>query len=190
MRKLLLVLLFVLMVVPASSYVPLPGTFIDWPYNYYTGWIEYSDNVYNTTNRLTIGTTTVNFSMTDYSVRSQEAPITISPDQWFNGTHLLADKAGNSYLYRWRYKAEPQFGNTYCQAFYNIGGAVGQLPMRTITFPKGQNVEQIGTFTNIEYTLDTWYQNGAYIQMECSNDVEFWDIELTVERLHVGRGVY
>lgn len=155
-----------------------------------TGWIEYSDLTYTDSNRLTIGTTLQNFSMTNISLRQADKPTDVVWNDWFNGTHVLSDAAGSSYVYKWRYKAEPQAVNAYCEAFWNIGGAVGQLPLRLITFPKGNGVEQIGTFTNIEYTLDTWYQNGALIQIQCSDNVEFWDIELTIERLHIGRGVY
>lgn len=158
--------------------------------NQQSGWIEYSDNVYNDTNRLTVGTTMVNFSMTDYTTREKELPVGITNLTWFNGTHLLTDNTGNSFLYRWRYKAEPQGVSLYCETFYYIGGSVGQLPMRQFTFPKGSGITQIGTFTNVEYTLDTWAQNGALIQIQCSGDVEFWDMELTIEKLHDGRGIY
>lgn len=162
----------------------------DYPPNYYTGWIEYSSQDYNDTNRLTVSNSLENFSMVSYFVRDKEAPININSSTWFNGTHIKTDSVGSGFIYRWRYKAEPQSNNAYCEAFYNIGGSVGQLPMRLITFPKGIGVEQIGTFTNAEYTLDTWANNGALVQIQCNSDVEFWDIELTIERTHLGRGDY
>lgn len=155
------------------------------------GWVEYIDNVYNNTNRLTISNTLVKFSMVNYTTREKELPKGITNLTWFNGTHILTDRAGNSFLYRWRYSAEPQGVNAYCEAFYNINGTVGQLPMRLITFPKGNGIEQTGTFTNIEYTLNTWYENGAEIQIICPiADVQFWDIEFTIERNYKGRGIY
>lgn len=155
------------------------------------GWIEYSEETYTSSNRLTIGSDLVNFSMTNVTTHQLELPIGITNTTWFNGTRILTDRVGNSYLYRWRYSAEPQGANAYCEAFYNIEGNVGQLPMRLLTFPKGNGVEQIGTFTNVEYTLDTWFENGALIQIHCPvADVEFWDIELTIERLYKGRGTY
>lgn len=155
------------------------------------GWIEYIDNDYNTSNRLTIGATLMNFSMSNYSVRDKELPNGVYDDTWFNGTHILTDKAGNSFIIRWRYSSEPQGANAYCEAFFNIGNPVGQLPLRLITFPKGNGIEQIGTFTNVEYTLDTWLQNGAFVQIQCPvADVEFWDIQLTIERTYIGKGVY
>ena len=154
------------------------------------GWIEYIDQTYNTTNRLTIGTTLSNFSMASYTTRQQELPNGINNLTWFNGTHILTDKAGNSYLYKFRYSAEPQGNNLYCEIFLNIGGSVGQLPFRLLTFPKGVGVEQIGSFTNVEYTLNTWYDNGAVIQVQCNGNVELWDIEFTIQKNHDGVGEY
>lgn len=153
------------------------------------GWIEYSDTTYNNTNRLTIGNTLQNFSMSTYTTREEELPIGLNNLSWFNGTHLLTDKAGNTFLYRWRFKAEPQVANAYCEIYYKLDGIV--LPARQISFPRGINVEQIGAFTNLEYALDEWYTNGAQVQIECPRgDVELWDIELTIQRLHIGKGVY
>lgn len=166
------------------------GSLISDPVVDETGWVEFIDGVYNSSNRLVVGSTLVNFSMDDYSVRSQELPTGVTVGDWFNGTHILTNRAGSSFIYRWRYSAEPQSVNTYCQIFYDIGGSVGQLPARLITFPKGVGIEQIGTFTNLEYTLDTWVVNGAVPQIVCNNDVEFWDIQFTIESVHIGRGVY
>lgn len=200
MKNKLLILIPLLFLISACTYdvvgdthvfennVNITGT-ISYNASCDSGWIEYIDTIYNDSNRLTINNL-VNFSMVNYSIRQSELPCDVNNDTWFNGTHVLTDRAGNAFIYRWRYSASPVSGNPYCQAYWNIGGNVGQLPMRLLTFPKGAANTQIGTFTNTEYTLDTWYQNGALVQIECTNDVEFWDIEFTIERTHKGRGDY
>ena len=45
----------------------------------------------------------------------------------------------------------------------DIGGAVGSLYPRLITFPKGNGVARQVTFTVAVYTLDTWEINGAEV---------------------------
>lgn len=156
-----------------------------------SGWVEYIDLTYNSTNRITIGASLTQFFMNNYSVRFKELPPGINNLSWFNGSHLLTEKAGNSFLYRWRYKSEPKVNGAYCEIYYNISGGIPLLPMRSFSFPRGVNVEQIGTFTNFEYTLNTWRDNGAAIMIECPNgNVEFWDIELSISRIHKGIGVY
>lgn len=153
----------------------------------YTGWVEYIDNQYNTSNRLTVNSLQA-LPNNAASIRGQEKPVDII--DFYNGTHVLAREAGDSIGIRIRFDAEPQATNTYCEMYMDIGGAVGQLPMRLITFPKGQGVEQIVTFTNVEYQLDTWKEHGGIIEMECSNDVEIWDIQTTISMIHRGKGVY
>lgn len=156
--------------------------------NKYTGWVEYVDNDYNSTNRLTVGTTRYNLTMINYTKRDKEKPVDVI--DFFNGTHLIAKDEGDSYLIRFRYKAEPLAINVYCEVYNDINGAVEPLSIRTLTFPRGINVEIINSFTNFEYALDTWVQYGGVLQIECSNNVEFWDIELSIARLHRGRGTY
>lgn len=160
-------------------------------YSQVTGWVDFIDEVYNETNRFTVGTTLLNYSMTNFTVRDKELPSDVENyTEWFNGTHILVQTPGTSYNIKFRFNAEPQSVNSYCEAFLDIGEPIGSLNLRAITFPKGQGVQQIGSFTNVEYGLNTWYENGAIMQIICSNDVEFWDIQLYIERLHLGRGDY
>lgn len=153
----------------------------------HTGWVEYIDTQYNSTNRFNTNSALVNFPNNAGANRSKEKPI---DDNFYNGTHINPLHAGDLYFIRLRFNAEPQVASTYCEMFINIGGSVGQLPLRLITFPRGVGVEEIVTFTNMEYALDTWYNNGGQVQIDCSNNVEIWDISMTIHRAHQGFGVY
>ena len=154
--------------------------------NEYSGWGDYVDSEYNSSNRLTINNNILtNFSNDGLIIRGNQIPNYINnTGGYYNGTHILG-RNGDAYLIALRFKAEPQSPNTFCQFTYNIGEPVGSLPARLITFPKGAGIEQNIKFSGVEYTLDTWQSNGALVQVLCDGgDVEFWDISYEFFNLH------
>ena len=155
--------------------------------NYYTGWVEYIDTEYNSTNRLMLSTSKVELPNNAGNFRDSEKPIDV--DTFYNGTHILAREPGDSILLRIRFDSEPQANNLYCEITNQIGLPT-ELKVRNINFPKGIGVEELQTFTNFEYQLDSWKQNGGKLYIECSGDVEIWNIEYSIALLHRGRGIY
>lgn len=73
------------------------------------------------------------------------------------------------------------------EIWIDIGGAVGELYRRPISFPKGVGITRTITFTTIGYTLGTWEQNGGTIYVRSDGDVELFDIRYVLTRTHKAR---
>lgn len=73
-------------------------------------------------------------------------------------------------------------GTTYIEFWFDIGGAVGELYRRIVSFPKGNGVARPITLTTNVYTLDTWEANGAEVYMRANNTANVYDCRLIVQR--------
>lgn len=155
-------------------------------YPAWTGWADYVDTEYNTTSRFTASDgVQTDFPNNAGTVRDSQKPLDIV--EFYNGSDILGIN-GDAYNIAIRFKAEPQAVNMYCDFVYDIGGAVGELPARLITFPKGSGIEVDVQFSAEEYTLDTWEANGANVKVTCDGgDAEFWDISYKIFRTHKAR---
>lgn len=71
---------------------------------------------------------------------------------------------------------------TYIEFWFNIGGAVGELYRRIVSFPKGNGVARPVTLSTNVYTLDTWQSNGAEVYMAANNTANVYDCRLVVQR--------
>lgn len=75
-------------------------------------------------------------------------------------------------------------GTTYIEFWFNIGGGVGELYRRIITFPKGVGVARPINFTVSGYTLNTWEANGATVYVRSENSADLYDIRYLITRTH------
>lgn len=75
---------------------------------------------------------------------------------------------------------------TYVEVWFDIGGAVGELYRRIISFPKGNGVVRPINFTVAGYTLDTWEANGATVFIRANGTVEVCDVRYIITRTHRG----
>lgn len=97
----------------------------------------------------------------------------------------ILGKEGDAYAITVNLKAVPTNANTtYIEVWFDIGGAVGELYRRIVTFPKGQGVEREITFSTVVYTLDTWELNGAEVFVNSVNTADIYDIRFVVTKLH------
>lgn len=78
-------------------------------------------------------------------------------------------------------------GATYIEVWFDIGGAVGELYRRIVTFPKGQGVARPLNFTVNGYTLGTWEANGATTHVLSNGTCDIYDIRYLIAREHKAR---
>lgn len=75
-------------------------------------------------------------------------------------------------------------GTTQLEVWVDIGGTVGELYRRIITFPKGQGVAREVTFTTGIYTLNTWQQNGGTVYIRANGTADIYNIRFVPFRIH------
>ena len=75
---------------------------------------------------------------------------------------------------------------TYIEVWFDIGGSVGQLYRRIISFPKGNGVVRPINFTVSGYTLDTWEANGATVYVRANGTADLCDVRYVITRTHRG----
>jgi hypothetical protein len=78
-------------------------------------------------------------------------------------------------------------GTTLLEVWFDIGGAVGELYRRPISFPKGQGVVRHVNFTVTGYTLDTWEANGASVYVRANGTASIYGVRYVVTRTHKAR---
>jgi hypothetical protein len=77
-------------------------------------------------------------------------------------------------------------GTTYADVWIDIGGAVGELYRRTISFPKGNGIEHGLTFTTGVYTLDTGESNGGVLYIRANATASIYEARVVVHRAYRG----
>lgn len=152
----------------------------------FTGWADYTDNVYNASNTFSVtgGVDTI-IPNNALIVRDSQKPIDVI--SFYNGSQIISSQK-DSLAITIEFKAVPQsVSATRADVWFDIGGGIGQLYRRTVSFSKGSGVVNYVTFTTDVYTLDTWEDNGATIYINANDDIEIYDIRYVVYRLHKGR---
>lgn len=71
---------------------------------------------------------------------------------------------------------------TYFEFWFDIGGGVGELYRRIISFPKGNGIVRPLTATTGVYTLETWEANGATVFCRANGSVDIYDIRFVIAR--------
>lgn len=154
-----------------------------------TGWGDYADTQYTSASPLTLSadTDTVIPNNAGSTVASQ-VPSDVSA--FYNSsTGKITGRNGDAIIMTFDLVAKPtQVGTDSLEVWVDIGGSVGELYRRIVTFPKGQNVNRPVTISTGAYTLDTWETNGAtpYIRSN-GGQCEIFDIRFVVFRLHKAR---
>jgi len=81
---------------------------------------------------------------------------------------------------------------TFLDTAFFIGGGLGPLGdgriyQRTLSFPKGQGVPRVHSFTVAGYTLGTWETNGAIFQMNPTAALDIYKVRYVLTRTHKAR---
>lgn len=100
-----------------------------------------------------------------------------------DGVILGAD--GDAYIITIDFKMKPTSANTTIgEVWFDIGGAVGELYRRLVSFPKGNGIERPVVLSTAVYTLNTWEANGAKVYVSANGPAEIYDIRFIVFRAH------
>lgn len=154
----------------------------------WSGWVDYVDTQYNDSNRFTApASTVVHFPNNAGLIRDMEIPPDVNATGGFYNGSLIIGRYGDAYEIKLRGWVEPQAANVVCVWSINIGGSIGPLNFRTVTFPKGAGVAVPYNFATPEYTLDTWETNGGNVTVDCTGNTEFWNGSMVIHRIHKGR---
>lgn len=150
-----------------------------------TGWAQYGDTQYTAGSPflVTAGVDTI-MPNNGSAVIEEQKPRDIT-------TMLSAGKIlglnGDSYNITIDCKALPtSAGTTLLEFWFDIGGTVGELYRRPVTFPKGNGIVRPIVFTTGIYSKDTWEANGATVYVRSDGPVSIYDIRYVITRLHRG----
>lgn len=150
-----------------------------------TGWAQYQDTQYTSGSPLSISadTDTVLPNNAGNVIETQKPRDVTS---FYDGTYITG-RAGDGLTITVDFLATPTSASTtYLEVWFDIGGAVGELYRRIISFPKGNGVLRPVNFTVSGYTLDTWEANGATTYIRANGPLEVYNIRYVVTRTHRG----
>lgn len=151
-----------------------------------TGWGAYNDTTYTSGSPFSIlaDTDTVLPNNNGSTITSQ-VPSDITT--FYDGS-VITGRNGDGLLITIDMVAQPtEVSTTSLELWFDIGGAVGELYRRIVTFPKGNGVDRPINFTTNVYTLDTWEANGATVYVNANGTCDIFDIRYVIARTHKAR---
>lgn len=153
------------------------------------GWADYSDTTTYTEGSplaLAANTDTRLVINANNKITSQMPPdVTAFYDE---ENDVITGRNGDGIGITVEFKAKPSSaGTTQLEVWFDIGGAVGELYRRIVTFPKGNGVERSVNFTVLGYTLGTWEANGAQIFVRANGTCDVYTPRVLITRTHKAR---
>lgn len=151
-------------------------------YNF-TGWTQYQDTQYTSGSPLSVvGNTDTILPNNALSKIESQKPDDIAT--MYDGT-VITGRNGDGLGITIDMNAVPtNAGTTFLEVWIDIGGGVGQLYKRIITFPKGTGIVRPINFTVNAYTLDTWETNGGTVYVRANGSIDLYDIRYVLTRTH------
>lgn len=148
-----------------------------------SGWAQYADTVYTSGSPLLVlADTDTLLPNNKGGVLEGQLPSDIAT--FYDGT-VITGRNGDDITITVDMKALPtSAGTTYIEVWFDIGGAVGELYRRIVSFPKGNGVVRPINFTVSGYTLGTWEANGATAYVRANGPVSIYDIRYVISRNH------
>ena len=151
-----------------------------------TGWAQYNDTQYTEISPFSI--------LADVdTLLPNNAGNTIDPQKPSDITSFytggkITGRNGDGITIAVTLVATPTNANTSTvEVWFDIGGAIGPLFRRTLTFPKGAGVPRSINFTASGYTAATWEANGATAHIRADNTADIHDINYIITRTHKAR---
>ena len=150
-----------------------------------SGWGNYADTQYTVGSPFAIAadTDTVLPNNAGSKIESQ-LPIDIAT--YYDGS-VITGKNGDGFSITLELIAVPgSTTNTYIDIWIDIGGSVGELYRRTLTFAKGAGTYNMNkSFTG--YSLDTFEANGSTVYVRSNTTVDIHGIRYVITRTHKAR---
>lgn len=151
-----------------------------------TGWGAYNDTQYTSGSPLSIiADTDTLFPNNAGAVIESQKPSDVTT--FYDGS-VITGRSGDGALITIDLIATPtSVATTALEIWFDIGGAVGELYRRIVTFPKGNGIPRPINFTTSVYTLDTWEINGATVYVRANGPVDLYNIRYVITRTHKSR---
>jgi len=148
-----------------------------------TGWGAYDDTQYTDLSPLSLvaDTDTVLPNNAGNTIETQK-PGDVAA--FYDGS-VITGRDGDGLLITVDFVATPTSPSaTALEVWVDIGGSVGELYRRIVTFPKGTGVERPINFSTSAYTLNTWETNGATVYVRANGPVDIHSIRYVLTRTH------
>ena len=148
-----------------------------------SGWGNYSDTQYTSGSPFSISANTDTVIPNNRgSVLEGEVPRDVGT--FYDGS-VITGRSGDSISITVDLKLLPTSRSTTIAEFwFDIGGSVGEIYRRIVTFPKGDGVARPVDFTIAGYTLGTWEANGATVYVRTNGTAGMYDIRYVIHRNH------
>lgn len=147
-----------------------------------TGWADYADTQYTQGSPFALAANTDTLLPNNGlgGVKTQEPEgVTMYADGKITGRN------GDGLMITVDMKVTPTNANTtLLEVWFDIGGSIGQLYRRPISFPKGQGVQIGVNFTVAGFTLDTWEANGAQVYVRANGTCNIHGVRYVLTRTH------
>lgn len=161
-------------------------------FNGATGWADYDDTQYTSGSPFSIvGNTDYllpndgGSGVTSQTPNDLNALATIVASGAGYDTLKINGRNGDAIIYTIDLKCVPtNAGTTYIEFWIDIGGAVGELYRRIVSFPKGNGIVRPITLTTLAYTLNTWEANGGSIYVRANGSADLYDIRTIIAPIH------
>lgn len=156
-----------------------------------TGWAVYVDDEYTSGSPFALAGDSVQRTLPNDAASSltDESQLPTDVDTFYDeATQKITGRDGDGVLITVELTGRPSTATvTYMEVTVDIGGAVGDIYPRTLTFPKGNGVARTHSFTVAGYTLDTWEANGGEIQVASNANIDIYGVRYIITRTHKAR---
>lgn len=150
-----------------------------------TGWAQYADTLYTSGAPLTL-VADANTALPNNAGTIIDTHKPSDVPSFYAGGKITG-RSGDALLITIDFLALPTSVNTtYLDLWFNIGGTVGELYRRVISFPRGNGVVRPIVYTTLVYTLDTWEANGATVNVRANGATSIYNIRYVIARVHRG----
>lgn len=156
--------------------------------NGFTGWSNHNDNTYTEGSPFQPAADEwTAFDSADYTSLETQLPTDVT-ELFDKVNSLILGRNGDGINITIELTAKPTTANaTYLDTAIDIGGGVGRIYPRTLTFPKGQNVARTVSYSFNAYTLDTWEANGGAIVFNPTAAIDIYGLRVILTRQHKAR---
>lgn len=151
-----------------------------------TGWGEYADTAYTSGSPFLVSTDTDTVLPNNKgTVIETQKPADVTT--FYNGAQITG-RNGDSILVTIDAILLPTgAGTTFVELWFDIGGDIGTLYKRIISFPKGVGIARPLNYTTAAYNLNTWETNGATVYIRANGPLSVYDIRYVITRTHKAR---
>lgn len=147
-------------------------------------WAQYADTQFDTNTRLTVSAQT-SVTMPNNALNNITSYMP-SGVAFYDGSKITPQSTGETYELRVNFSANSSTVNNYIIVSLDIGGTQGVILERTISFPRGNNIDHAFSTTSILFALNTFVTNGGTLSIYCEDEIDIWGVSYVIVRTASG----